>query len=60
MITSYLLTMAIILLLLVGWIGVQHVTRAFSRRHPELGAHREEGGCGTGSCSCGKASSCRR
>ena len=58
--TNYLIAMALIPVLLFGWIAVQHVTRAFSLRHPELGAHREDGGCGTGNCSCGKASSCRK
>jgi len=60
MLATYLLAMAIILALMVGWLTVQQVTRAFAQRHPELGAHREEGGgCGTGNCSCGKANSCR-
>jgi hypothetical protein len=58
--TNYLLAMGLILLLLLEWIGVQQMTRAFSHRHPELGAHREDGGCGTGNCSCGKAISCRK
>jgi hypothetical protein len=58
---TYLLTMGIILLLLLGWTGVQQLARAFALRHPELGAYREEnGGCGSGNCSCGKAHACHR
>ncbi len=49
-----------ILMLMVGWITVQQIARAFARRHPELGPYREEGGgCGSGNCGCGKAQSCR-
>jgi hypothetical protein len=44
--------MAIILLMLLGWIGVQHLARLFAVRHPEFGPAREEGGgCGN-LCKC--------
>jgi hypothetical protein len=44
---TYLLAIAIIFLLFAGWVGVQHLARAFAARHPELGPAREEGsGCG--------------
>jgi hypothetical protein len=42
----------IILVLLFAWLMVLSITRNFSKRHPELGIHKEEGeGCGE-SCSC--------
>ena len=57
---EYLTAMAIILLLLLGWIAVQHLARAFAARHPEFGPAREEGGgCGAG-CGCGDQSRCPR
>ncbi len=49
---TYLTAMAVILLMLLGWIGVQHLARLFAARHPEFGPAREEGG-GCGSlCKC--------
>jgi hypothetical protein len=51
----FLLATGLILALLLGWLLVQQLSRQFSKRHPELGPHREEGGgCAGmgGSCSC--------
>ena len=56
---DYLIAMGLILLMLLGWIGVQHCSRAFAARHPELGPAREEGGGCGGSCGCG-AGSCEK
>ncbi|MDD3530814.1 MAG: chemotaxis protein [Gallionellaceae bacterium] len=52
--STYLVTIGLILLLLLGWIVVQRVYRLFARRHPELGPFRAEGG-GCGCCSQGDA-----
>ncbi len=61
MVANYLIAVGAILLMLVGWIAVQQVTRLYSMRHPEFGPHREEGGgCGGGNCKCKGGSSCRR
>lgn len=57
---TYLTAMAAILALLMGWIAVQHLARTFARRHPEFGPFREEGGCGSGSCSCSGPKSCHK
>ncbi len=46
MMTQLLVTIGIIFVLFLGWVLVQHVTRVYSARHPELGPHREDGGCG--------------
>ncbi len=49
---DYLLAMGLILLVLAGWILVQHGARRFAARHPEFGPAKEEGsGCGS-CCSC--------
>lgn len=57
---TYLIAMLIILALLAGWVGVQHLSRAFARRHPEYGPPREEGaGCGL-FCLCRNRQSCPR
>lgn len=63
--TTYLVTIALILLLLMAWIVVQRVYRLFARRHPELGPFRAEGGgCGccsqNGACGGGACDSDRR
>ncbi len=42
----------IILVLLFGWIAVQHIARVFAARHPEFGPAREDGGCGGESDEC--------
>ncbi len=55
---TYLLAIGVILLVMLGWVMVQHMTRDFAARHPELGAYREAfGGCD--GCGCG-ATGCRR
>ena len=49
-----IIAIAVIMLLLIGWIIVQHVARLYAKRHPEFGPAREEGsGCGK-SCLCSK------
>ena len=46
------IAIAVILLLLIGWIIVQHLSRLYAQRHTEFGPAREEGsGCGS-SCLC--------
>lgn len=47
-----IIAIAIILLLLIGWIIVQQLSRQYAKKHPEFGPAREEGsGCGS-SCLC--------
>lgn len=48
---TYLFAIGIILVMLFGWVAVQHLARQFAAKHPEFGPMRDEGGCG-GSCSC--------
>ncbi len=60
MLTKLISTMVVILLLMLGWVLVQRLARLFARRHPEFGAYREGGSCGSGHCSCGNADSCER
>ena len=46
-----------LLLLLLGWVGVQSLARKAAERHPEGGPFRiAGGGCG----GCGAASSCSK
>lgn len=55
---TYLIAIFIILALMAGWIGVQHLSRSFARRHPEWGPPREEGGgCGL-FCFCRNRQTC--
>jgi hypothetical protein len=55
---TYLLAIGVILFVMLGWVVVQHMTRLFAARHPELGAYREAfGGCD--GCGCG-ATTCSR
>ena len=57
----YLSAMTIILLMLLGWIGVQHLARTFAARHPEFGPVREDGeGCGGLFCLCKDNLACPR
>jgi len=57
---DYLLSMLIILLSLLGWVMVQHWSRVFAARHPELGPARDEGeNCGA-SCLCRINGRCTR
>jgi hypothetical protein len=59
MMITYLFAMAIILLMLLGWVLVQHLARLYASRHPEFGPAREEGGgCGQ-HCGC-SAGHCER
>ena len=44
MLVDFLIASVLILLLLAGWVGVQHWARRFAERHPEFGPAREEGG----------------
>lgn len=61
MLAQFLIAGGAILVLLLGWIAVQKVARAFARRHPEFGVYREAGtGCGTGKCACVSADYCRK
>ena len=56
---DYLIGIALVPLLLFGWLLVQSLARLFARAHPEFGEAREEGsGCGS-SCLC-KGGTCQR
>ncbi|WP_303901086.1 hypothetical protein [Thiohalomonas denitrificans] len=56
---NYFFAMGLIMLLLLGWVSVQHLARLFAKRDPQFGAVREDGGgCGTG-CLCRGGSSCK-
>lgn len=60
MILNTFIAVAVILCLLAVWIGIQHLGRAFARRHPEFGPAREEGGgCGF-FCLCKGPEACPR
>jgi len=57
---TYLIAIFLIMALLTGWIGVQHLYRKFSEQHPEWGPPPEEGGgCGF-FCFCKNKGSCAR
>lgn len=60
MMMTYLITVGLILLMLIGWVVVQYIARAYALKHPEFGPAREEGGgCGTSHCtSCGERNTC--
>jgi hypothetical protein len=59
MLTTYAITILVILGLLAGWVGVQHLSRSFAARHPEFGPAREEGGgCGGLFCLCKDKQAC--
>jgi hypothetical protein len=61
MLLTTLIAILIIFGLLVGWIAVQHLTRAFAVRHPEFGPAREDGGgCGGLFCLCKGDPACPR
>jgi hypothetical protein len=56
---DFLIAPAFILVLLGGWLLVQHMARQFAARHPEFGPAKEEGGgCGH-SCLCTSGGSCK-
>ncbi|MCW8825256.1 MAG: chemotaxis protein [Gammaproteobacteria bacterium] len=60
MLLKMFIAVAGILLLMMGWLVVQQLARAFAKRHPELGPLREEGqGCGS-SCGCQGKGSCKK
>ena len=49
---KYLIAIAVIFVVLLGWIWVQGQARRYADRHPKFGPAREEGaGCGK-SCLC--------
>jgi hypothetical protein len=50
-VSTYLVTIGLILGIALLGIAVQRVYEGFARRHPELGPFREQGKCG--SCSGG-------
>ena len=58
MITAALTAIVLIFLLLLGWILVQHLARAYAARHAELGPAREEGGGCSLICLCRDTSAC--
>ena len=61
MIFNLFIAVLIILCLLSGWIGVQHLARFYAARHPEFGPAREEGGsCGGFFCLCKGGAECPR
>ncbi len=60
MIVRILLATAIIFAAAGGWVAVRAAARRYAARHPELGAVREEGGGGCGSCQCIGTESCER
>ena len=56
---KFILATLVIMLVLTGWVFVQHLARGFARKHPEFGPYRERGGCG-GNCSCGGGDRCEK
>jgi len=57
---EYLTAIAVIFILMLGWLLVQAIARNFARRHPEYGPFREEGaGCGS-SCGCANKGQCSK
>jgi hypothetical protein len=63
-VSTYLVTIGLLFMLLLGWVAVQRGYRSFARRHPQLGPFRDErggcGGCGGGACSREGAQHCGR
>ncbi len=58
--TTYLVTIALILAITLAGIGVDRLYHRFAARHPELGPFRKAGG-GCGNCSgghCGGGGHC--
>ena len=60
--TTYLVTIGLILAIMLLGIVVQRAYERFAQRHPELGPFREQGKCGSCSggsgCSSGGSSAC--
>jgi hypothetical protein len=52
---EFLLTSAVIFLVLGGWQYVEYRYRRFANDNPSLGPYRPEGGCGDG-CACSQGS----
>jgi hypothetical protein len=49
---DFIIAVGLILLLLIGWIFIQQLSRHYAQQHPQFGPPREEGsGCGK-SCLC--------
>lgn len=48
---KFVLTSAVIFVVMVAWLYVQEVYRRFARHHPQLGPFRSEAIC-QGSCGC--------
>lgn len=44
--STYLVTIGLILILMLGGVVVDMFYKLFARRHPELGPFRRDGGCG--------------
>ncbi|WP_455198813.1 hypothetical protein [Kaarinaea lacus] len=60
MLIKIIIAIAIIFLLLLGWLVVQSLSRLYAKKHPEFGPAREEGqGCGK-NCSCADKQSCQK
>lgn len=58
MFMKMLITVALIMLLMLTWVSVQHLARLFAARYPQFGPAREEGGgCGK-SCGCSGSGRC--
>ncbi len=58
--STYLVTIGLLLALVMAGVAVDGIYRRFARRHPELGPFRKEGG-GCGACSgghCGSGGHC--
>jgi hypothetical protein len=55
---KFILATLVIMVVLFGWVLVQHMARLFAKRHPEFGPYVEKGGCG-GKCSCASGGSCK-
>jgi hypothetical protein len=60
MLIKLFITVAALLLMLVGWVAIQSAARRTAERHPECGPFREAGGgCGGGK-GCGSTTCASR
>lgn len=60
MITTYIITILIILAVLSGWVGVQALAKRFARKHPEFGPPQDHtSSCGF-FCLCKNRDSCTK
>lgn len=60
MLLNMFIAVSLILMLMLGWISVQQLSRLFAARYPQFGPAREEGGgCGK-NCGCHGGGSCKR